>query len=51
MFQGISTWTAAHSDFVAAVFFTVVAVTVCCLVFPQDGSGGDFDFGGDGGGE
>jgi hypothetical protein len=46
MFHHFTTWAAAHSDFVAMILLTSVCVVVCCVVFPQDGSGGDFDFGG-----
>ena len=51
MFHAFTTWVAANSGFCAAIAFTAVAVIVCTIVFPQDGSGGDFDFGGDSGGD
>jgi hypothetical protein len=44
MVQTVMTWAAANTDFVAMIVFTIVAVIVCSVVFPQDGSGGDFDF-------
>ena len=51
MISNVMTWAAANSDFVAMILFTTLAVIVCSIMFPQDGSGGDFDFdwGGDGG--
>jgi hypothetical protein len=45
----ITAWAAAHSDFLAAAALAVVGIIVCTLVFPQDGSGGDFGFGDCGG--
>jgi hypothetical protein len=56
MFQSITAWAAANSSFVTTVLLTAICVAICCVVFPQDGAGGDFDFfggdaGGDGGGD
>jgi preprotein translocase subunit SecG len=51
MFHQLTVWAAANSDWVVIGLLTVVCVVVCSIVFPQDGSGGDFGFGGDCGGE
>jgi hypothetical protein len=44
MFPGVMKWAAADTGFVAIILFTIIGVIVCSIVFPQDGSGGDFDF-------
>ena len=55
MFQSIVNFAAASREWTVPVLFTILAIVVCSIVFPQDGSGGEFDFfggdGGDGGGD